>query len=524
MKPDGTAGPELKDLNNRIESLAWSPDSTKLASVARDAAHVWNVDGTPVAQRLDVAQPDHVIWAADSRTAIVSGAVETVLWDTQQDTLRRLERRQDDDYTTALTWRPGAKEFARCDTFGAVDIVRDDGTLRISTGRSMAFADGLAIRPQGDRIATANGDGSVRLWDRQGRVLASCEGHRNRGLDAAWKADGSRLATAGADNTIRTWTMEGDPLRVLRTGSDQHQYAVAWDPKSATLAARGQQGIVRLWSGTDENPRELSANRGSETFISLAYSPDGKHLAADAPDGAWIWTRDRTGYFLAQPKILPADIGGRVAWRPDGQALALMYNVDVRILQLDGTVVAAFNTPASSRDIVWSPEGDALAFAGHFKGRVNVYTPAGQLLRSFTGGTSTTVGIDWSRDGELIVAGEDACTVRVWDADTGENQWVGLQLPDLENVSFTAAGQIIDGDIEVLDRRLICLVEQDDGRIELVKPSEFAVRFAPDWRVGSGREPPHFSTDFAKERAVIEWVHQQGGTTGITHAQQGYSR
>ncbi len=261
-----------------------------------------------------------------------------------------------------------------------------------------------------------------------------------------------------------------------------------------------------MWSGNDDQPREMEAARTGEQWISLRFSPDGHRLAADSQDGVWIWTKDRTGPFLADPLKLPVGMPGKLAWRPDGEAIALVSNVGARVVQLDGTVVGSFKTPGSPLDVAWSPAGDALAIAGHDRAGVRLYSPEGTHLASLGGPLSATYSVDWCTDGTWIAAGEAACVVHVWNAGSGEPEWVGLQLPDLKNVSFTAAGQIIDGEMDLLDRRLICLVESDIGQIELVKPSEFQQRSAPDWRVDSPAP-----IDFANERAVAGWVQNIGG-------------
>ncbi len=220
-QPDGTAGPELQAFDSRVESLAWSPDSRQLAAVAGNEVRLWSRDGTLIRQLRELqSQPAHLVWEPDNQTLLIAGAVQTMRWNTLTDTPHDLPPRENGDYTTGLLWRPGSdREFVRCDTFGAVDIVAADGTLRTTTGRSGSIPDGLAIRPQGDRFVTVSWDGSVRLWDRQGHAIAANKGHNNRGFDAAWKSDGSEFATAGADTTIRTWSMDGDPLaRVAHRG------------------------------------------------------------------------------------------------------------------------------------------------------------------------------------------------------------------------------------------------------------------------------------------------------------------
>jgi hypothetical protein len=46
-------------------------------------------------------------------------------------------------------------------------------------------------------------------------------------------------------------------------------------------------------------------------------------------------------------------------------------------------------------------------------------------------------------------------------------------------VTFSPTGEILHGDPEVVEEELTCLVENDQGTIDMLAPAEFQQRIAP---------------------------------------------
>src|SRR5262249_16450972 len=116
---------------------------------------------------------------------------------------------------------------------------------------------GLAFRPDGEQIATAGADGTVKVWDaRAGTVIRTLRGHKAYVFRVAFRPpDGRYLASASADQTIRVWD--------LATGQDVFQcsgnlgaysgmaYAVAFSPDGRYLVGGDDDGSVILRDAAD---------------------------------------------------------------------------------------------------------------------------------------------------------------------------------------------------------------------------------------------------------------------------------
>jgi WD40 repeat protein len=85
----------------------------------------------------------------------------------------------------------------------------------------------MAFSPDGKLLATAGGDGSVRMWDLATRQAIGAPLPADYGGDVtgvAFSPDGKLLATAGGDGVVRLWNTAtrqpaGAPLRPSPTAA-----------------------------------------------------------------------------------------------------------------------------------------------------------------------------------------------------------------------------------------------------------------------------------------------------------------
>jgi WD40 repeat protein len=157
---------------------------------------------------------------------------------------------------------------------------------------------GIEFSRDGKYLVSGAADKFVKQFEVEtGKLVRSYEGHTHHVLGVSWKGDGSRIASAGADNAIKIWNVEtGEQHRTIQNYSKQvtsihfigatdniisgggdktvkmHRandggnyrnfggmpdfvYAVASTRDEAIVIAGGEDGVLRVWNGT--NAQEL---------------------------------------------------------------------------------------------------------------------------------------------------------------------------------------------------------------------------------------------------------------------------
>jgi WD40 repeat protein/serine/threonine protein kinase len=204
---------------------------------------------------------------------------------------------------------------------------------------------GLAYSPTGRSLATSCADKRLRLWDvADGRLLRTFSGYAEGVNSVAFAPCGRYLVSGGAGGTVRMWEAATGRALGVYPKHDKPVGTVVFnrDPDGPRLASADVGQTVWLWHlsaageltpdrepirldqpGSRASTRELAVLGGSRRAItSLAFSPDGRRLAAVSPDRPvqlWDVATGREVLTLTDTPYRPAG----VAFAPDGRHLVL---------------------------------------------------------------------------------------------------------------------------------------------------------------------------------------------------------
>lgn len=268
-------------------SLAFSPDGKTLASAHKDhVVHLWDVatgqeQAGPAGHQTAVT----AVLSPDGRVVASAGQRDDTirLWDAATgQPLAELTGHEYDVNCLAFA-RDGTLASAAGDKQIILWDVAARKPRRHLTGHS-GHGTSLAFSPDGTVLASANLDGTVRLWEAAtGRQMRRFTGEQVCSL--SFTPDGQRLAWVNMSKCtvcLRDVTT-GAELRRWG-GKEQEIFHAALSPDGKTLATTGWDRVVRLWeTATGRERRRFPPDR-TEVWC-LAFAPDGTTLVSGCADG-----------------------------------------------------------------------------------------------------------------------------------------------------------------------------------------------------------------------------------------------
>lgn len=211
----------------------------------------------------------------------------------------------------------------------------------------------------------------------------------------AYSPDG-RYVVSGGGNTVKVW--EAQSGRVVASMSSYSVSSVAFSSDGKYIAAGGSDGTARVWEV--KSGREVISHPTDQWEVSMAFSPDSRFIALSGKNSIRVWNiKDKK------------------------EAFRIEYEGFVNYLTFspDGRYILSSSNDQSAR--IWDAQ------SGHEVMKLSHY---GKIYKAV-----------FNSDGKYIVAASDSNYVRVWDVNSGNKIFEMYYETDIRDISISPNGQFI---------------------------------------------------------------------------------
>jgi WD40 repeat protein len=461
-----------------VNAVAFSPDGKILAAAYNDGtARLWDVAthhqiGMPLIAHGDVAA---VAFSPDGEILATADGDGARLWDVA--THRQIgafiidsspvtfnsQGRSSYRDVSGVVFSPDGDILATGDGNGTAQLWdvathRQIGASMTVNPRGGIGVSAVAFSPDGDILATANGDGA-RLWDvaTQRQIGAPIIGSSGVVKSApmiavAFSPDGTLLATSELGGPVQLWNVVTHQQIGASFDNSDEIYGVAFSPGGTTMAT-AERGAARLWNVDIYRQIGASMTTGGSTIAGVAFNSHGTILATWSDDGGYggaeLWDV-ATHRQIGTPMTVGDQGVSEAPFHPDGTILATA-TVDGTARLWDVATHHQIGSPLkdshgqSVTAIAFSPNGKILATAD-LDGITQLWDVAThrQIGAVITASHDLEIsGLAFSPDGKILATGGWDGTARLWSVATHRQIGTPMIAGGFVEVAFSSDGKIL---------------------------------------------------------------------------------
>ncbi|KAJ3216610.1 hypothetical protein HDU67_009217 [Dinochytrium kinnereticum] len=276
------------------------------------------------------------------------------------------------------------------------------------------------VGEEGRAIISGSSDNTCRIWDTESsECLGVLEGHSSRIWDVASSRSGALVASASGDGTVKVWDMTAPKIPCVNTlsGASGDVYSAVFHPGGDHLATGGYDKLVRLYDAERGIViKTFSGHQGAVTRT--VFSPLGNLIVSGSKDNTIKFWDIVSGLCI---KTISSHLGEVTSVEMSSNGTQLLSSSkdnsnrlwDVRSARPVRRFKGHQNT---SRNFIRAGFAtDALVVGGSENGVVYVWdAERGTLLTRLRSHTGIVYSTAWSSSQTLLCSCSDDRTLKTW--------------------------------------------------------------------------------------------------------------
>ena len=339
----------------------------------------------------------------------------------------------------------------------------------------------ITYSSDGNLIATASDDQTIKIWNKNGELLDTLSGHEDKVTKIIFKPDSTKqdsennsylLASSSADNTAILWRIENNQAEQFKQLKGHVDWVTDILFKDKLLASASRDGTIKLWREDGQLRSTLFANQGWVNTIQASRD----YLVSGGEDGTIVvWDmRNNIGQRLRTIQASSKKITSIAITNDQKTIVSVSDYWEVASWNLDDGEKSELQSFSANResinDIVFSQDNQFLA-NGTLEGKVNIYNNQGVLQQTLIGHAGAVLDLEFKplaavspSEKYLLASASTDRTVRLWRVSSEaslENQGISsIAASNKDATRFATADS--EGEIHIWQ------LNQNDNVQELV--------------------------------------------------------
>ncbi len=307
----------------------------------------------------------------------------------------------------------------------------------------------IALSPDGEKIASADGNGNVYLWDLQGKQqwkrnvttplgnIKFLEFSPDGKILIATSDQYNSSAENNTPNPVQFWDLQGNQIQPLGA-SGTAIITATFSPNGRLIVGGGSDGAIYwrdLQGDSSVKSRQVSSDRSA--IHAVAFSPDGRTIvSADEKGCIYLWqlqgnqlNKVACDDSLKNIRSIALNKNGNrilINLVPDYsesgfsyESFAILWNLDNQEQQWKRSFLKVANPGFSSRVLfaAFSPDSSTIVTGGE-DGSVRLWdSECKEISQPLLGHSSNVESVAFSSDGKRIISNSSDGSIRLWDAE-----------------------------------------------------------------------------------------------------------